>query len=383
MLKFIKIGLVLWLCYSSCSAQPIVPSLEANVQLGKLWRHSPKMKFYPEGESIFLGLNLAFQTRGDKYWHHYYKKPKYGIGFHYLSLGKPTEILKDGFGLFPFLDIQIGSIGSADLRLFLGCGLAYLNAIYDIRDRPDQTAIGSHLNNLTCVQTRIRFLVFRKHFGFIGLGLTHISNGAYKTPNLGLNFISLSGGIEFITLKNLEDQASNSADFPKPDAVSNWSYGLEYGMSLKENLSPGGPKFLIQTFALNIGYYYSYFKSMSAAIEYEYNPLSAFLEVSSTRAGSLKEAGAAAKNLFFYCSHSWEIGPVIVAGRLGYALYDKEVVNPKFPVLTKLNMACKLPFFRSLPAEPYLGFSLKTRLFTADYIALVAGIQFKRQKTKV
>lgn len=375
--KFSTIGFFLCLPFLVCLAQQSNTTLEAHFQLGKLWRHSPKMKFYPEGESIFCGINLSFQTKGDQYWHQYYKNPKYGIGFHYLTLGSPKAILKDGFGLYPYLDLHIGRIGAADLRLFLGCGLAYLNGIYDIRERPDQTAIGSHLNNLTSVQTRIRFPVFGKQYGFLGLSLNHFSNGAYKTPNLGLNFLSLVGGIEFATTESVDDKHSDNVIMLVPEPQSDWSYSLEYGIALKENLSPGGPKFLIQTFALDLGYYYSYFKSIRAIIEYEHNPLSAFLEVSSTRAGSLKEGRSAARNLFFYCSHSWEIGPVIVAGRLGYALYDKELSNSKFPVLTKLNMAYKIPFPDQWSIEPYLGFSLKTRLFTADYISLVAGIRIK------
>src|SRR6185436_15842892 len=105
--------------------------------------------------------------------------------------------------------------------------------------------IGSHWNNLTTFQFRYEHVLYKKNFLAGGVSLSHISNGAFKAPNLGLNYISAILGYSF-HFKPYVFSTSSTTLSAISSVSSMISASVEYGITLKEGQIPGGPKFLIQ-----------------------------------------------------------------------------------------------------------------------------------------
>ena len=388
-------GLLFCFLSALLSAQESNLSVQIAQSPGMLIKHTRKMNFNPTGLSQFTELNLTFHTKGKRAWESYYHLPRLGLGLRYLDLGKPSEILGTGYAFFPFIDFGFFQKQQSSFRFMIGCGLAYLNQTYQIKGNPSQTAIGSHWNNLTTFQFKYEHSLYKTHFLSAGVTLSHISNGSFKAPNLGLNFVSVTFGYAYhfksSELSFSSDSSAKSAflsAFPFDSSASSafpsafpsaLSWMLEYGMTLKEGKIPGGPKFLIQWYMLDFGYQYNEYKSWRFGVELENNQLDAYSASYSEIRENKKAAAPEGRRYNFYLAHQWLFGDVGLTFRTGYEL--KSIHSNTYPIATKLDLCYIMPFQLMTSVRPYIGFSLKAHLDTAEYIGAMAGFHFYKMKS--
>jgi len=83
----------------------------------------------------------------------------------------------------------------------------------------------------------------------IGIGLNHVSNAAFKTPNLGLNFIALHAGYQFGIANQIKDSIDNSISYNKGS-----NFTIYNSSAFKENSTPLLNKFYINETTLQYGY---------------------------------------------------------------------------------------------------------------------------------
>ncbi len=341
------------------------------------------MEFKPSSITQFLELNLTYHTQGKRIWEKQYNLPRMGLGLRYLDLAQPSEILGNGYTFFPFIDFGLFQKQTSSLRFMIACGFAYLDKIYHIKYNPHQTAIGSHWNNLTSFQFRYEHQFYKSNFLFAGISLSHISNGAYQAPNLGLNFVSATFGYSY-HFKQSRSSANLLAQSEIlsviPTMYSKYSWGVEYGMTLKEGNTPGGPKFLIQWYMLDFGYQYNDYKSWRLGLEIENNNLDSYFASYSETSINKKAASADGLRINSYLAHQWLFGNIGLTFRTGYEFKRNNNLDG-YPIATKLDLCYVMPFQLISHVRPYLGFSLKAHLDTAEYIGLMAGLRFNKKKT--
>lgn len=358
------------LCAGSLFSQDTKWSIQISQSPGKLIKHSKKMKFQPAGIAEFTEFDFVYHTQGKSEWEQYYHLPRMGLAFRYLDLGEPSDIIGTGYGFIPFIDFGLVQKCESSLRFTIGCGLAYLNKTYEIKENPSQTAIGSHWNNLTSFQFRYEHRLFQRHYLSGGISLSHISNGTYQAPNLGLNFIAaiFAYSYHFGAFQPFASETSTIPTVSGDQAKRNKSLScqIEYGMSLKESEIPGGPKFLIQWYSIDVGYQYNDYQSWRLSLDLERNNLDIY-----------KEYSTDGQRINVYLAHQWLFGNIGLTFRNGYEFVKNNDINTK-PIVTKLDLCYVMPF-SILPAfRPYLGFSLKAHLATAEYIGIMAGIRMHK-----
>lgn len=359
-------------------AQENTWSIQISDSPGKLIKHTDKFKFKPSGLSRFYELDVMYHTQGRQDWEIYNRLPRIGLGVRYMHLGAPSEILGDGFSFFPFIDFGFFQKKKSSLRLKMGTGLVYLNKTYHIKYNSSQTAIGSHWNNLTTFQCRYEHALIKMHFLSAGISLSHISNGAFKAPNLGLNFISAIFGYSFhfqpatkkLALSTPEDVNPHFFEPDNSSVNSTISMSVEYGITLKEADIPGGPKFFVQWYMLDVGYQYNNYNSLRLSVDLEQNRLDIY-----------KEPLSDGKRLNIYLAHQWLFGDVGLTFRAGYEFIKFKKLN-NYPIVSKLDLCYIMPFQLLQYARPFLGFSLKTHLDTAEYIGVMAGIRYHNNKNR-
>ncbi len=350
-------------------------SFQFNYLPGKLFKHSDKMLFNPNGLSQFAEFNIQYQTKGEKAWQQFYKCPKLGLGFRYLHFGSPSQILGSGYSVSPFIDFSLKEFNNSSLRFKISCGLAYLEKTYHLKNNPLNTAIGSHWNNLTSFQLVYEWRIHNSNLLSAGICLSHLSNGAFKAPNLGYNFISAALGYSF-QLKAFAKDSKSVADLDvKPSKGSAYSLETQYGISLKEGIIPGGPKFLIQWYFFDIGYQYNPFKSFRIAAEIENNNIDSYFASYSEVKPNKKSAGKDDWSINTYLAHQWLFGPVALSFRVGYEFNRAKTIEYS-PFISKLDLYYVVPFHFLQNIKPYVGFSLKAHLDTAAYIGILGGIRF-------
>lgn len=143
-------------------------------------------------------LNLSKPTLGNKLWHLENNKPDIGVSMQCIDFRNPSQL---GYGLIlaPYAEIPLNVEEKASRLILRFCwGVTYLTKKFDIVENHKNIAIGSNLNCF--VQFRLLWhLQLTKNLRFEpGLTFSHASNGRYKNPNLGLNVVSLSAGLNYL-----------------------------------------------------------------------------------------------------------------------------------------------------------------------------------------
>jgi hypothetical protein len=371
----IQLRILFFLLCTTARAQEGNWSIQLSHATGKLLKHSDKILFKPKSFAQFTELHLSYNTSGNHLWEKIYGLPRYGLGMRYLYLGEPSNILGNGYAFYPFIDFELFERRKSSVRFIIGSGLAFLDKAYHIKYNSSQTAIGSHWNNLTTFQFKLEHAFSSTHLISGGISLSHISNGSFKAPNLGLNYVSAILGYSYhFNSKEKKNNEADSIDLVvhssnhSVKSVYPVSASAEYGLTLKEAEVPGGPKFLVQWYLLDIAYQYNIYKSFSLAGEIEYNSLDVFKEFSDN-----------GLRLNVYLAHQWMFGSVGLTLRMGYEMI--RIKNPdNYPFATKLDLCYIMPFRLVSHIRPYLGFSLKAHLDTAEYIGIMVGLRFNKRE---
>jgi hypothetical protein len=129
-------------------------------------------------------------------WLGAYHCPETGIAFFSAYLNNPAQ-LGNEFGLYPFVNFHLNKSYKERLYFRVGIGLAYMPVIFTRLDNHKNDVIGSHINAMFNFRLNYHFYLSDKLRLETGLGLTHCSNGAFQTPNLGINLITTNTGLSY------------------------------------------------------------------------------------------------------------------------------------------------------------------------------------------
>jgi Lipid A 3-O-deacylase (PagL) len=253
--------------------------LSAQGHYGYVISHRGNMAHLIKGHIVGGELNYIFRTSGAKCWQPLYNYPEFGVCAVHLYLGNPSQ-LGNLDALYPYTNIQLNkSTRHFKLNLRLGAGLAYLSKPYDRFTNHKNVAIGSHFNGFVNLRLSAAFMLTPAWRMDAGVGLTHASNGAFKTPNLGLNMATVNLGIGYVFGdKHLQQKC----DSVMPSAAKKWHPSLMLVAGLKELEHPGGARYSAYGLLFNMYYAKNYKNKLGAGIEMAYN--------NATRAELLKDS---------------------------------------------------------------------------------------------
>lgn len=338
-------------------------------QMTRLIRHSPNFKIKPKGLGVIVDLALYKRVDGSKDWHHELKFPGFGMNMKYLYLGEPQKNLGNAVGITSFLELNISQKKRYSTQFLIGTGLAYNNRIYNIVDNNLQNAISTHWNNITCFEYKFSRPISNKYTLYLGLGMTHISNGSYKAPNLGLNYFSVLMGMSHNNF-NVLKRDSLSTIFQKQFII-----GINYGYAIREHELSGGPKFAVQNMNLELGYKYKKYKVIKIGLDGEHHSFSSYVIAHDLKAENIKSAFNAGLRFHLFAGHEWYIGPISLETRLGYQ-FRRNAVWAGAPIYSKLIFQYHIPVKFISGLSFATGVSLKAIWADAEYMNLIAGLRY-------
>ncbi|MBL0127688.1 MAG: acyloxyacyl hydrolase [Flavobacteriales bacterium] len=167
-------------------------SIGARAHYGYLWPHHSDMLILVEGHAGAAELFMEREVKGDRPWHRAYGNPRYGVAVIFTRLANPDHI---GWcaGLMPYLTLPLLHGDHCSFGLRTAWGVGYVAKRFDRHDNTRQIAIGSRINTAIQLMPEVRYHIAGADV-HAGIALDHWSNGSFKQPNLGLNFVSLSLG---------------------------------------------------------------------------------------------------------------------------------------------------------------------------------------------
>lgn len=135
-----------------------------------------------------MAARYIIHTDGSKDWHQLYNYIDYGFGAYFASFNEPKH-LGNAMAIYAFIYSPIARWGRFSLKNDLVLGLSYVQKHWSL-DNVENIAVGSHLN---CYIQEGFLLDYKisNHFQLgLGVNVSHISNGATKRPNKGINSVS-------------------------------------------------------------------------------------------------------------------------------------------------------------------------------------------------
>ncbi|WP_107039167.1 acyloxyacyl hydrolase [Brumimicrobium mesophilum] len=233
------IGFGFILLSAQLSAQQQNIGLSLSSQVGYLLPHRAAMGHLNLGHVTGGQLRTVIQTNGSKQWHHDFNFPRIELNTFFYDLGN-SSVLGQTFGVssgmyLPFFNYSGWSIGSTQLL-----GIGWVSKHYDKVENPKNNAIGSHINAMVNLGVRVEKQWVNNSIG-IEIGMTHLSNGAYKLPNLGLNLPLLS--FNFTHFLNALKYEENYSELSSGLPLKNWGFYTQLVGSVKQIYPTGGSTF--------------------------------------------------------------------------------------------------------------------------------------------
>ncbi len=201
------------------------------VHTGFLLCHHNNMRILSERDPYAFELYLARATGGEKPWQSFYGKPQYGVSYMLLRSGSPSYI-GNVHCVYPFLHFFLTDADRrASLGLRLGTGIAYIEKIFDRVDNYKNSAIGSHINAFLGLQMEGRVRVAESLYLSAGWAYSHTSNGAFRKPNSGLNYVTAFAGASYAFGKKKIPEPP--ADRVNTDVDKKWHYAVYFSGGTK------------------------------------------------------------------------------------------------------------------------------------------------------
>lgn len=169
---------------------------EAIGRYGGIMAHHEEMQDLTKEPFQAVELRVGWQTYGEDDFNQKLNYPTYGIGaytswFHSEGIGNPSAIF--GFIDFPFLRGK----NNSRFNTSLGVGLSYAFNNYDATENPENIAIGSKVNVYFSLGLNYQWNINDKWAIKPGLNFSHFSNSSTIVPNLGLNMVDASIGLQY------------------------------------------------------------------------------------------------------------------------------------------------------------------------------------------
>ncbi len=191
--------LLIFNCESKAQADnaDTIRNMNLQIELRTSWSfmicHHQEMQLFRAHFPIFE-LSLQQTTYGSRTWNQLLNYPAIGVTVIYSGVGGMPEI-GSIFGAYPYMSFNFLKSRKNMLNARLGVGVGYATKIWDARDNPKNTFLGSHFNALFSINIEYsRVLSQRWQLSFY-TGMTHMSNASSRCPNNGINLwqFGLSG----------------------------------------------------------------------------------------------------------------------------------------------------------------------------------------------
>ncbi len=336
--------------------------------IGKIVPH--RTYFRPKISGVTFIHEISYVKQTDKFskWAKFYDFPLTGISLAYIDLSN-NNVFGQAVGVLPFINFRKRK-EYLNYNIKIGVGLAYFTKTFDEINNYTNNAIGGHFTNYTRFAFGLNKKISKKIDTNIDFSLTHFSNGNTEQPNLGINIISGKIGLVY-NIKTVENSFKKTELNSK--AFKKYSYFINFGLGFSSVVVNGGPNYPVWVFsgfvakkhavkgAYTLGFDFEKHEAVERLIinqEHEYNNL--FF-------ASSKVTLLAGYNFIFpHFNYHAQIGTYIF--------------NPN---VQKGNVVVKLNAFYHFKNQyepqkinPYIGVSLKSHYFSADFVQLVLGVAF-------
>ena len=178
--------------------------LSFKIHYGTIYVHTSSVQNVAESRPYGIELDMATQKTDSTTYQLSNAYPRAGISFSYFNFNSP--ILGHAVSASYFLEPVYRLSKHWQLQLRGSVGIAYLTNPYDPEKSPDNKSYSQYLNPYLQLGVGLGYRI-SKHLSLAVMGnFQHISNGGFKEPNRGVNWITGNIGIGYHANNNVLPQ---------------------------------------------------------------------------------------------------------------------------------------------------------------------------------
>jgi len=315
------LSLFLVMCMCTLSRAQDSPAhdymISAQGHYGYIISHRNNISHLIRGHIYGGELNYIFRTVGKQPWQQVHRYPELGICALHLDLANPSQ-LGSLEALYPYTNIRLNKLRrSWKLNLRLGVGLACITRPFNSKTNHKNNAIGSYINGFVNIRMGYAFMLSRAWRLDAGVGLTHASNGAMATPNLGLNMATINLGVAY-AIGN-KDLVYKKDTLPK--CAQKWSASVIGVVGMREIEQPDGRKYFAYGLSLNGYRVLNYKNKLGIGIEGTYNSTTVKrFEIDSIPNGGFYDVATVGAKV----AYEFTFNKIALPVEFGYYLHNKE-----------------------------------------------------------
>ncbi len=342
--------------------------IEVNVLGGRIMKHTSSIVL-PVPESAFaVQVNFLQHTSGKKAWQQRWNKPVIGLGLMYTDYGD-NRFYGRALGIYP--NIQLRFINNERFKWFLsvGGGFGLASRHYDRTPFADtmNNFIGSTINNFSVFDMSVQYRVSKYLSVQAGGNLTHLSNGNFTVPNLGLNLVAFHAGITYYPYGL---PSHEGAEVKADNQRNSWNLNVKYTMGFVQLMVPGGPRYPV--YGLGVYPSKTWLKKMRAFAGLDLAlPTGTYTFIKNNELFKGEELQRSLHASVF-AGNEFLLGRCGIQLQVGYTYYGKFLMRNK--VYQKLGGNVYLyENYNSWIKRLYLSVLLKTYLTNADFVEFGVG----------
>lgn len=283
--------------------------LETSFIAGKVLNHNRKRFPAVPPITTAIDINLLRQTNGTREWHHRRNFPLVGLGLSVTNYGIDS-IYGKCVAVYPVWQFYVMKGKKLEWTWRAGFGLGYLTRKYERIPSWDtaNTLVGSNINNYTTLSSSLRYHINDRTELHAGISLSHISNGEFRYPNLGVNTYGGHIGFRYFPVSSKPQRIERQLGKLK----NKWLVQARLGIGFVEYSVTDGPLYPVYMPSLLLSKRYASKNKVFAGVDYSYyEAMYAFLRNNEIFTGEEK-------------AHSWEasfyVGHEFLIGRIGFVM---------------------------------------------------------------
>ena len=196
------ISLIFWFLMSvtlvgqtDTSHQAVYLMAGTRLHYGFIIAHTHQIKKLATSNPFGIQADLSWQLNTEKAYKLCNCYPRPGLSLNYWDFMN-NKILGKGISISGFAEAHFINNKKISLAVRPGLGLAYLSKPHDSVTNPDNLAYSSKIGYSVLLNLTFNYKLNKKWIFNSSLNYNHISNGGVKLPNKGLNFPTVSFGID-------------------------------------------------------------------------------------------------------------------------------------------------------------------------------------------
>ena len=237
-------------------------------QYGDIIAHSSDIEPISGTNPWGFAVEVSQLKLTDRSWQNCNCYSKVGLSFSYTNFANP-DVLGNAYSLIFFLEPFLTYRRRLHLSFRAGMGVSYLNNIYDEIENPTNLFYSTSFSFPLLVNLSLNYKVTPEWNANLSVFYNHISNGGMQQPNKGINYPTVSLGLDYILFHRpfpVRKKTKKPANYPWQKYVGIFGTTRSVSDTTNENgnrkltigLNGGATKRLGKIYAINVGFEASY-----------------------------------------------------------------------------------------------------------------------------